>query len=174
MVPIQDFADDLIKTLQEVYEIVEKATESYNFGSLLDLTNLSFAHAKPCGMGESYIVIDHKGQVFKCHMDLEKPVTSIYETNDLMSLIVASSAPPFNLPVQERKICNQCDWKLWCAGGCPVNTMHWQNHYDFPSPNCKIYKTLLPEILRLEGKRILNRQHWTIEKVNNVSNKILR
>ncbi len=44
---------------------------------------------------------------------------------------------------------------LWCAGGCPALTYRVTGRFDVRSPNCRIYQALFPEVLRLEGLRLL-------------------
>jgi uncharacterized protein len=60
--------------------------------------------------------------------------------------------------VIEKEGCKTCEWKNWCAGGCPLATHRATGRYDVKSPNCNIYKALFPEALRLEGLRLLKYQ----------------
>jgi uncharacterized protein len=43
----------------------------------------------------------------------------------------------------------------WCAGGCAVATFRATGRFDVRLPNCNIYKTIYPEALLLEAKRVL-------------------
>ena len=51
--------------------------------------------------------------------------------------------------------CRDCEWKYWCAGGCPLTTYRATGRYDVKSPNCNIYKAIYPQAMRLEGLRLL-------------------
>jgi uncharacterized protein len=123
-------------------------------GAIVDRANLAAPHTTPCGAGYNYMVVDQRGGVAKCHMEIERPVASVRDA-DPLALIRADTIGVRNLPVQQRQGCRDCEWQLWCAGGCPVATFRATGRYDLRSPNCGIYQALYPEALRLEGLRIL-------------------
>ncbi|HEX9372151.1 MAG TPA: radical SAM protein [Roseiflexaceae bacterium] len=123
-------------------------------GALVDRANLAAPHARACGAGESYLVVDQRGGVAKCQMEIERPITSIHAP-DPLGVIRADTIGVRNLAVQEKQGCRDCAWRLWCAGGCAVATFRATGRYDIQSPNCGIYQALYPEALRLEGLRIL-------------------
>lgn len=131
-------------------------------GGLIDRANLAAPHSKPCGVGESYMVIDQRGGVAKCQMEIERPVTTVH-ADDPLGVIRADTIGVRNLAVQQREGCRDCSWRLWCAGGCPIATFRATGRYDVRSPNCGIYRALYPEAVRLEGLRILKhgaREHY--------------
>jgi len=90
-------------------------------------------------------------------MQIHKSVTNVHVV-DLLALIRADRLGIQNLPVMEKEGCKTCEWKHWCAGGCPLETHRVTGRYDVKSPNCNIYKVLFPEALRLEGLRLLKYQ----------------
>jgi uncharacterized protein len=135
--------------------IERRLPERSLLASLVDRANLAAPHAKPCGVGESYMVIDQRGGVAKCQMEIERPVATV-QAADPLGLIREDTIGVRNLPVQDREGCRGCEWRLWCAGGCPVATFRATGRYDVRSPNCGIYKALYPEAVRLEGLRILS------------------
>jgi len=122
--------------------------------SIVDRANLSSPHSRTCGVGENYLVFDQNGQVAKCQMHIRKPITNI-NVHDPLAVIRADQIGVQNLPVEEKEGCRTCEWKNWCAGGCPITTHRATGRYDVKSPNCNIYKALYPEALRLEGLRLL-------------------
>jgi uncharacterized protein len=123
-------------------------------GSLIDRANLAAPHSRTCGVGENYLVIDQHGRVAKCQMEIERPITTV-EVADPLGLIRADTIGVRNLPVQEKQGCRDCEWRLWCAGGCAVATFRATGRYDVQSPNCGIYTALYPAAVRLEGLRVL-------------------
>jgi uncharacterized protein len=123
-------------------------------GGLVDRANLAAPHSKPCGVGENYMVIDQRGGVAKCQMEIERPVTTVHAA-DPLAIVREDTIGVRNLPVRERAGCRDCTWQHWCAGGCPIATYRATGRYDVQSPNCGIYKALYPEALRLEGLRLL-------------------
>jgi uncharacterized protein len=60
-----------------------------------------------------------------------------------------------NLPVEERAGCQECTWRYWCGGGCPLLTYRMTGRYDRKSPNCHIYQALFPDVLQLEALRLV-------------------
>jgi uncharacterized protein len=121
---------------------------------LLDRCSLSAPHAYPCGAGHSYLVVDPRGRLACCQMEIEREVGSVWEEDPLQK--VRASAGGFrNLPVDERDGCRECTWRYWCAGGCPLITQRARSGEGGRSPYCAAYRALLPDLLRLEGLRLL-------------------
>jgi uncharacterized protein len=72
---------------------------------------------------------------------------------DLIQVVAAG--PIHNVGVDAKEGCKDCAWRYCCAGGCPLVTLRATGRTDIRSPNCTIYKTLMPTALRLEGLRLL-------------------
>lgn len=145
----------IIKNLLLAYKVIEsKLPEHSLLGSLADRANLSIPHSKTCGVGDHYIVYDCDGRVAKCQMELDKPITDDCP-NDPLLIIVADESSVQNISVEGKKGCNNCQWKYWCAGGCPIITKRVTGRFDVQSPHCEIYQVIFPEIIRLEGLRLL-------------------
>lgn len=123
-------------------------------GSLVDRAQFHQPHQKTCGVGESYMVIHHQGKVAKCHMEIEQSVSDIYADDPLMD-IRQDKYGVQNLPVEEKEGCRNCEWRYWCAGGCPLVTFKATGRWDVKSPYCHIYKAIYPQVLRLEALRLL-------------------
>lgn len=122
--------------------------------SLVDRANLATPHLRTCGAGHSYLVFDEQGRVSKCQMQKETAVTDIHDP-DPLAAIRLDAAGLQNPTVLEKEGCRHCQWRYWCTGGCPLATFRATGRYDVKSPNCAIYKSLFPDVLRLEGLRIL-------------------
>jgi uncharacterized protein len=123
-------------------------------GCLVDRASLSALHNRTCGVGQNYLVIDQFGRVAKCQMEITRPVTTV-AADDPLRLVQQDRKGIQNLPVDEKEGCRDCQWRYWCAGGCPLLTYRATGRYDVRSPNCHIYQALYPEVLRLEGLRLL-------------------
>jgi uncharacterized protein len=142
--------------MQQALAMIEQHLPAYPlFGNLLDRVRLGQAHHYPCGMGRSYIVIGTNGQVSKCHMAMDAPVTDISVDNPLQEIKLDEHGVQ-NTAVEHKESCQACQWRYWCAGGCPILNFRLNGRSDSRSPNCEIYQTLIPEILRLEGLRLVN------------------
>ena len=87
-------------------------------------------------------------------MQMDQPVADI-QTADPLSAVRADPCGIRNVMVDEKEGCQECQWKYWCGGGCPLEAYRMTGRYDVQSPHCHIYKALYPEVLRLEGLRLL-------------------
>jgi uncharacterized protein len=145
----------IINGMLAAFKVIENNLPRRGFlGGITDRANLSSAHTHTCGVGQNYLVFDQNGQVAKCQMQIRKPVTNVH-IEDPLAIIRADQAGIQNISVEEKEGCKTCEWKYWCAGGCPLATHRVTGRYDVKSPNCNIYKVIFPEALRLEGLRLL-------------------
>ncbi|MBN1954658.1 MAG: radical SAM protein [Anaerolineae bacterium] len=123
-------------------------------GGLLDRAHLGYPHSYPCGAGRNYVVVDHQGAVSACQMDMARPLGTIW-AGDPLEIIRSARGRLQNTPVDDRGECASCVWRYWCAGGCPLLRQRLTGRNDTRSPYCAVYRALLPEMLRLEGIRLL-------------------
>jgi uncharacterized protein len=89
-------------------------------------------------------------------MEINHTITTI-EAEDPLAIIRQNHGGLQNLPVTDKEGCRDCAWRYWCTGGCPLATFRATGRYDIQSPNCGIYQALYPDVIRLEGLRLL---HW--------------
>lgn len=147
--------DRLIEAMFRVFDVIEANLPTHSLlGSLVDRSQFDQPHDKTCGVGESYLVVDHHGHIAKCHMEIEKPVTDVY-ADDPLAFIRIDQIGIQNVSVEEKEGCRDCEWKYWCTGGCPLLTYRATGRFDVKSPYCRVYKTIYPRLLRLEGLRLL-------------------
>ncbi len=148
----------MIDGMLSAFRVIENNLSRQSFlGGIVDRANLSFSHSHTCGVGQNYLVFNPNGQVAKCQMEIHKPVTAL-DMTDALAVIRTDKTGIQNISVDEKEGCKTCEWKYWCAGGCPLETHRATGRYDVKSPNCNIYKALYPEALRLEGLRLLKYQ----------------
>ncbi|MFL5807825.1 MAG: radical SAM protein [Roseiflexaceae bacterium] len=150
------FGDEqVIAAMKAAFAVIEANLPPYSLlGALIDRARLDMPHDRPCGVGHSYLVIDQHGGVAKCQMEIEQTITDI-SVADPLSVIREDTIGIQNYRVEEKVGCRDCTWRYWCAGGCPALTYRVTGRFDVKSPNCRIYKALFPEVLRLEGLRLL-------------------
>lgn len=147
--------EHIIAGMRAAYRVIEANMPQRSLlTSLVDRANLAIPHRYTCGVGQSYLVFDHQGQVAKCQMQLQQPITTAH-VPDPLAIVRADLVGIQNLPVEAKEGCHACEWEYWCAGGCPLATFRATGRYDRQSPNCTIYKTLYPEVVRLEGLRLI-------------------
>jgi len=126
---------------------------------LLDRCNFACAHDYPCGAGRDYLAVTPHGTVARCHMILSQPVGDVWAEDPLQMVRGATDEVGFQASSVETKTeCRSCTWRSVCAGGCPLLTVRTKGRTDAASPYCKVYKAILPELVRLEGLRILKWQ----------------
>ena len=147
--------EEIIAAMKAAFAVIEQRMPPYRlFGALLDLVRFDAPHDHPCGIGSAYMVIDQRGRVAKCHMEIERTVTDV-DAPDPLRLIREDATGIQYIPVDAKEGCRTCTWRFWCAGGCPALTYRVTGRFDVRSPNCRIYQALFPEVLRLEGLRLL-------------------
>lgn len=145
----------MISALLEAFAVIEEFLPRWSvLGSILDRGQLLQPRQRSCGVGQDYVVIDQKGRVAKCHMEIERTLGDVFR-DDPLQLIQRDERMTLNLIVEEKEGCRDCTWRYWCSGGCAVATFRATGRYDIKSPNCNIYKGIYPAALRLEGARIL-------------------
>ncbi|PDW02312.1 radical SAM/SPASM domain-containing protein [Candidatus Viridilinea mediisalina] len=154
-------AEAIIAGMRRVYAVIAAQPPRWSLlGALLDRTHAGVAYQRSCAAGEHYMVIDPQGQVARCQMSLDEPLSSITAADPLGD-IRRSQRGAYSIPVDSKEDCRGCGWRYWCGGGCPVATYRATGCHNAPSPHCAIYQALLPELLCLEGQRILYWQGYT-------------
>lgn len=147
--------DEIITSMLAAYRVIEANLPNRSLlSSLLDRSDLSAPHLRTCGVGDSYLVIDPKGNVSKCQMQIDQPITNIWAHNPLI-LVQEDRTGVQNISVEQKPGCSSCKWRYWCTGGCPLAAYRETGLYNAKSPYCSIYQALIPEVIRLEGLRLL-------------------
>lgn len=147
--------DKIIAGMLSAFEVIEHNLPSRSLlASLTDRANLSAPHLRTCSVGDSYLVFNQHGQVSKCQMKMDSPIADI-NTENLLQVVRDDKSGIQNISVEDKEECRDCDWKYFCTGGCSLESYRATGRYDVKSPNCNIYKAILPEVLRLEGLRLL-------------------
>lgn len=144
--------------LQETFSLLEANPPRHSLlGLLTDRASFSASHLHPCGAGRDYLVIRPDGQIAKCQMEMHLPVTALHAADPLLEL---RSAPQGlqNPPVTQKPDCHSCQWRAYCAGGCPLLSQRINGQFNSRSPYCELYQFLFPRLLRLEASRLIRQQ----------------
>jgi uncharacterized protein len=145
----------MIDAMRSVFDFIAHHLPNRSLlSSLVDKASLNTLHRRTCGVGHNYLVIDQDGGVTKCQVDMQATLTTI-DADDPLGIIRSDHRGVQGHRVEEKQGCRTCDWRYWCTGGCPMLTYKMTGRSDVQSPNCGIYKALIPEALRLEGLRLL-------------------
>ena len=147
--------EHIISVMRAAFKVVEANLPRHSLlGSLLDRASLIAPHRYPCAAAHNYLVINHHGRIAQCQMTMNRPVADIWDDDPLAAVRSVPDGIP-GLSVDEKEGCTECKWRYWCAGGCPLETFRATGRCDTRSPYCAIYRTLIPEVLRLEALRIV-------------------
>ncbi len=121
---------------------------------LVDRSSFAEPHEYACGAGHNYMVIDERGGIARCQMEIERTVTNVMADDPLLALRQVRDGFQ-NIPVSQKTGCANCEWQMWCAGGCSLLTFRATGRRDIQSPYCNVYKALYPDAVRLEALRLL-------------------
>lgn len=150
--------EQLIAAMRAAFAVIETHLPRQSLiGALVDRASFAGPHQRSCGAGHNYLVIDQKGSVARCQMEIEQPITHVLAPDPLTNIRLYDAGFQ-NLSVDEKEGCRDCAWRYWCGGGCSLLTYRVTGRNDVKSPYCHVYKTLYPEMLRLEGLRLLKWQ----------------
>lgn len=145
----------LIEAVRRAFAEIEANPPRHSLlNCLLDRVQMAAPHHYPCAAAHNYLVIDHRGRVAQCQMALDRPVSTIWADDPLADVQNAPGGIP-GLSVEAKEGCAGCEWRYWCAGGCPLQTRRATGRYNTRSPLCAAYRALMPDLLRLEGLRLL-------------------
>lgn len=143
---------DLTRALQDAMKVIETNLPDYNFmEGLIDRSNFGAAHQHVCGAGRNYLSIDTDGSVLPCHM-----LTGYNLPGIPLQMLESPRFDDFpNPPIDRRNGCNTCEWRYWCAGGCPIHAKNIMGTSNVSSPYCSVYKAIYPELVRLQALQLL-------------------
>ena len=155
-VGLMDQADVLIEGMQAAYARIAARPPRFSLmDSALDRVQLTYPHFAACGLGESYLVIKHTGEVASCQMHLNRPVGHIRQGQVLSLVAQHTRERPIGTTIDDHTGCSTCQWRYRCAGGCPIVTFQTTGRFDARSPFCGVYKALIPAQIALEGRRVV-------------------
>lgn len=148
----------LKKAFRIAYRYVQRINDPQFFAvlvdSMFDRVQVSRAHNRVCGIGSNYITISHRGEVAICPMTISEPVGTIKDEDIVQTMIKKSFIYGKDLITQTALGCRTCPWRNVCCGGCPLAYLHKEASRAQPD-YCAVYKTLMPELLRIEARRII-------------------
>jgi len=139
--------------LDEMYKNPPRHTVLHG---LLDMVVLDYPHIYPCRAGRHYLVVRHDGKIASCPVSIERTIGSVEDENCLLDVVKDGSfLVPKTRSIEDIRECQSCPWKYACCGGCPLTTAHYKGSYSSNSPLCTVFKTLIPELLRVEARRLI-------------------
>lgn len=151
---LQATPKELIASIRAALKVIEEHLPPYRFiDGWLDLISFTGPREYHCSAGQDYLVIDTQGQIARCQMTMGEVVSHIYADDPLQDVRNCPSNS-----VEQMAACSACPWKYYCAGGCPLLS----GRSEGKSAYCEVYQAIFPELLRLEGLRLLK---WEMPQV---------
>ena len=145
----------MIVGMRKAFAVIAEHLPRYSLlSSLIDKANLKATHSHTCGVGRNFMVINQRGEVAKCQVEMKHTVATV-AADDPLQLVRDDREGVQGFAVDEKEGCRTCTWRYWCTGGCPALTHRMTGRYDVQSPNCHIYQALFPDVLQLEALRLL-------------------
>jgi uncharacterized protein len=86
---------------------------------------------------------------------LENPVGNGLENNAIELLRSQKAFSPDDNRVDLIPVCQDCQWRFTCAGGCPNLTRNQYGVFHHTSPYCEVYQAILPVLVRLYAVQLL-------------------
>jgi uncharacterized protein len=144
----------IIDGMRAAFAVIEsRLPQRRVIDGLVDHSSFGEPHEFACGAGHNYMVVNQKGQVAHCQMEIERAITDVHVEDPLTA--IRNSNQFHNISVDEKEGCRDCTWKYWCAGGCSLMTYRATGRWDVKSPYCHVYQALFPDVVKLEGMRVL-------------------
>lgn len=154
----------LVEYLKKAYELIYKNPPKYSLiNGLLDRITFRRPHLYTCGMGYNYLVVRHDGKLISCQMTQDKVIGSIEDKDLIETMLRGNFIRPKGLTVEGKITCKSCQWRYICCGGCPLLTHDQKRRYDVSSPYCLVYKSLIPEVFKIEAMRLIKYGYSTTQ-----------
>lgn len=149
--------EQVVAGMLAAYKVIEANMPRRSvLASLVDRANLAVPHMRICSVGKHYVVFGCDGRVVRCQMRMQEVVGTV-DAHDPLAQVRHADMGMQNVAVDAKEGCAVCVWRYWCGGGCPLVTHAASptGRWDERSPYCNIYQALFPEVVRLEGLRLL-------------------
>lgn len=143
--------------LKKSLKILEKNPPSFEMlNYLLDRVKLT-SQMYSCGANVNYITIDSIGNFYNCPARQDYPIGNINNTDFAQVFKRGNTNNKYlkNVCVTNKETCSKCIWKFFCSGGCSYLNYQVYKKYNAKSPYCKVFKVLLPLLLKVEANRLI-------------------
>ncbi|HPO11275.1 MAG TPA: radical SAM protein [bacterium] len=141
----------LIFILKRCYFIMKRKPPQFDIGRIhLNGINIYNPGSCGCAIGRFSTVINWNGDISLCQLIMDKPICS-YE-NGVISSINKQKQFIFRYQDKNKKTdCDDCIWRNVCGGNCPLSIIYHHGDCFGRSPNCKIFKSILPTLIDTIG-----------------------
>jgi uncharacterized protein len=156
-----DAKEQLVNDLAPIIDSIKKIIDFYDqenveepiYGGILALMKFEKPRRTFCAAGDTFAAIGPDGYVSACHMLLQK--TNLFRIGSgdfITNLKSKAKGLAYQGSVDQKEQCRACKWRYICSGGCPREV---KSAIDKSSPYCDLYKEIIPELINLEGRRLI-------------------
>lgn len=145
---IPGYIEQFGKEMHKVFDILLSAPEPMWPNFILESTYPTWEGPKnPYSCGKWLFIIDPDGTIRSCNPDMSTVCGHIDTHAPRNDFSFAQRWSAKNLPE-----CQQCEWVLWCQGGCPYTRKLTWGTYDRKTPFCSVFRELFPKLEMLKNK----------------------
>lgn len=115
---------------------------------------------RACGAGHNYLAFGADGQISPCHASLHRPGAPALDPS--RSLLAQAASPLHELRIRRETgnpTCTECQYRLNCAGGCPLLLLARGTSAEARSPYCELFRAVMPRLLRVAALELLLERH---------------
>ncbi len=116
---------------------------------------------RACAAGERSLAVSHDGRLSPCQAGLHREGSAALEPD---TALLRMAPEVMGATFQKRSpndTCDACRFKHSCAGGCPLLLHRRDGHVDGRSPYCEVFRFVLPRILRIAARELLEESRAT-------------
>ena len=159
-IDVKDYIDAIISLnenyLMKVYQNEDKKIVERNFSMIsnyITSNNRNFiCNQSPCGAARKIVSIGPAGDVYPCYgfQDNEEfllgNLNSEFELEQIKKSEILKKL--YRRKVDEMKVCKECEYNIWCNGGCTSNAyLKDKNFMQKDDIYCSIYRAIIEKIL---------------------------
>ena len=147
-----------IKILNKIIELNKRGYYISEYNIKVKLKNLLFkqysdiCHSNGCNGGRKMIVFDMEGRIYPCELTdtPDESIGSIYDEISLIDIISDATKNRDYFIDKKDKVCNNCEWYVYCKGGCTVRVINSEKRPPaIDDVECSVNSVLYPALVEL-------------------------
>ena len=157
----ENFIQKVSDVLNDCYDYYSNAIRSQKTTSKQQFCEIHLdrkPHLRGCNIGFSGVTVNHIGDVFLCQTKMDKnPIGNVKDKTTLLQMAWSQNTFPelCTKDVFDYDNCQQCQWSLVCAGGCPVVSFGANGSAATSSPYCELFKAVIPRLIEIKALQLI-------------------
>lgn len=140
--------------------------ECHRFGDI----DLKLPKLRNCGIGVNGITLTSDGQLCLCQYEMVTPCGNALQSDAMELLKNQTHFPLDQNTVEQIPVCQDCLWRYTCGGGCSYLTKRHYGTFQHASPYCEVYQAVIPELIKLHAKQMIQNHERGIQERTSDSN----